>query len=76
MSKSQTRQPIAIDDPNRLIALPEVKVLVCCGHTKIYQDMAKGEFPLPIRRGRKWTRWVYGEVIDHLKKLRAQRDAA
>ncbi len=42
----------------------------------LFKMVSAGEFPQPMRRNRKWVRWLEDDVSGYLGKLRQQRDAA
>lgn len=48
--------------PDALLRLPTVQHLTGLGKTTIYALVARNEFPQPIRRGRRCTRWRAAEV--------------
>jgi prophage regulatory protein len=45
----------------RLLLLPEVRARTGKGTTRIYEEMAAGTFPRPLKRGRQSV-WVESEV--------------
>jgi prophage regulatory protein len=61
-------QPLAAADvDSALLRLPTVMALVALSKTSIYGLVARGEFPPPIRRGKRCTRWRASSVIAWLQ---------
>lgn len=61
-------QPLlAAQIADALLRLPTVQALVGLSKTTIYALAAKGEFPQPIRRGNRCTRWRSGDVTAWLQ---------
>jgi len=46
----------------RLIALPEVKQRTSLGKTTIYERIAAGTFPRPVKLGERRVAWLESEV--------------
>ena len=46
----------------RIIRLPQVKDLVGLGKTVIYSKIKAGDFPKPIKLGRRLSGWLESEV--------------
>jgi predicted DNA-binding transcriptional regulator AlpA len=61
-----------LPDQKRLLRLAEVEYITGYKHTKIYDEMAAGRFPLPLRRA-KFARW-FSDEIDAYERMRAERD--
>jgi prophage regulatory protein len=59
-----------------MLRLREVEELVGLKHTRIYQLLAEGRFPRPIRQSPKNVRWFSDEIDAYIEALRAQRDQA
>lgn len=55
---------------------PEVEALTGLSRTTIYDLMAKGRFPRPVKLTGKAVAWLEGEVAEWLEARRAERDAA
>ena len=60
--------------PLRLIPISEVTRLTGRGRSNIYASVRAGHFPAPIKDGSS-SRWVFGEVIEWIRKRVADRDA-
>jgi prophage regulatory protein len=51
----------------RILRLPEVKVMVGLGTTAVYQRIKHGDFPPPIKLGR-LSGWLESEIQQWIKK--------
>lgn len=60
---------------NECLTLRDVMALTKRGKTAIWDSVAKGRFPKPVKIGGS-TRWVRSEVEAWLAGLMAKRDAA
>ncbi|HQU48367.1 MAG TPA: AlpA family phage regulatory protein [Casimicrobiaceae bacterium] len=49
-------------EPARLLRRRQVEALIGRGRSSIYEMIAAGEFPKPIRVGRRAVRWLAHEV--------------
>lgn len=47
----------------RLLRLAEVSTMVGLGHTSIYNYIADGKFPAPVRIGIRGVRWKLSDVL-------------
>lgn len=57
----------------RLLRLPEVRKVYPKSKSTIYAEIARGEFPAPVKIGRA-SAWFEDEIDAYLEKLRAERD--
>jgi prophage regulatory protein len=53
----------------RLISAKEVEQKIGLRRTALYQRIARGEFPAPVRLSERCSRWIEGEVDDWIAKL-------
>ena len=49
-------------DDDRLLRIEEVAALTGIAKSTLYQQMARGEFPRPIRVGPRFIRWPLSEL--------------
>lgn len=56
--------------PEQRLKFTQVSTLVGLGRTKVYELIAAGEFPQPERRGKRWSRWRAGSVLEWLAASR------
>lgn len=59
----------------RLLRLPSVMHLVGKGKTSLYQAVAAGEFPKPVKIGARAAAWLESEVDAWIAEQVARRDA-
>jgi prophage regulatory protein len=59
---------------DKLLRLPEVREMVRRSTTRIYNDMAAGTFPKPIRIGMRAVAWRECELQNWLTNRIADRD--
>lgn len=59
-------------ESNSLLRLPAVMQIAALGRSSIFELTRRGEFPQPIRVGRRCTQWVESEVRDWVNKRIAQ----
>jgi prophage regulatory protein len=50
--------------PQRLLRLPEVKHITGFSRTRIYDLVAQGSFPVPIKLGARAIAWHQSEIQD------------
>jgi prophage regulatory protein len=60
----------------RILRLPEVKARTGIGRSTIYDAMARGEFPQPMKLGLRAVGWAESEIDAWLEARKARRDAA
>ena len=60
--------------PKILIPLPEVKRRTGKSKSAIYDEMAKGTFPRPVKNGAQAVAWVDQEVDAYIDRKIAARD--
>ena len=60
----------------KLLRFKAVKEKTGLGHTKIYEDMAAGSFPLPVKLSARAVRWVEDEIDAYIEAKIAERDEA
>jgi prophage regulatory protein len=58
----------------RILRRPQVEEMTGLGRSAIYEYMARGEFPRPIRLSGKSVGWLESEVGDWIKARIAERD--
>jgi prophage regulatory protein len=75
-SPENRRGRVVTGNKNRPIPLAEVEHLTGFKHSKIYNDVAAGKFPKPVRLGSKSVRWVEAEIMAWVAEQIAKRDAA
>ena len=64
-------------EPDALLTLPGVQVLVNLGKSTIYAKAQAGTFPQPVMRGNRCTRWRNGDVRGWLRAVaQPQKEAA
>jgi len=56
--------------PIRLLRRPEVERLVGLKRSTIYDLMARGEFPRPVRIGIRAVAWAESDICDWVASLR------
>lgn len=61
-STRKTTNPPQQERPSRLIRLPEVKARVGLSRSSIYQRIAEGTFPAPVRLGEKSVAWLEADI--------------
>ncbi len=60
----------------RLLRRPEVENLTGLSRARIYEKMAKGDFPRPVKTGARAVAWVESEIADWQRQRIAERDKA
>lgn len=66
--RASATQPLhAAQVADALLRLRTVEAIVALKKTSIYSLMARGEFPQPIRRGNRCTRWRSADVTAWLQ---------
>lgn len=60
----------------RILRLPEVKARTSMGRSTIYDAMARGDFPQPMKLGLRAVGWIESEVDAWVEARKAQRKAA
>lgn len=61
---------------DQILRLPEVKARTALGRSTIYDAMARGVFPQPVKLGERAVGWIEGEIAAWLDSRKAARDAA
>jgi predicted DNA-binding transcriptional regulator AlpA len=59
----------AVEEARRLLNAKAVAERVQVTPRTLWRMVAAGEFPQPLRRGRKWSRWFARDVDEYLRKL-------
>ena len=59
----------------RLLRRPEVESLTGLSRARIYEEMAAGRFPRPVKTGLRSVAWVDLEIDEWQKQLIAKRDS-
>ena len=59
-----------------ILRLPEVKARTAKSRSSIYEAIARGEFPRPIKIGARAVGWAESEITAWLECRKAQREAA
>lgn len=59
---------------NKVLRLPEVVAITGHPRSTIYDQMAKGRFPKPIRLGIRSVGWLESEIIAWQRARIAERD--
>jgi len=59
-----------------LLRLPEVVALVRLGRSAIYAAVARGEFPPPLKIGKRASAWRRADVEAWVEERVAQREGA
>lgn len=60
----------------RILRLPEVKARTTLGRSTIYDAIARGDFPQPMKLGLRAVGWIEAEVDAWVEARKAQRKAA
>ncbi len=60
----------------RLLRRPEVENLTGLSRASIYEKMAEGDFPRPVKTGARAVAWVESEIADWQRQRIAERDMA
>ena len=60
----------------RIMRRPEVEASTGLSRSTLYAMMTEGEFPRPIRLGKRAVGWAETEVSDWLDTRKAQRSGA
>lgn len=69
--QSGNKQPVtAALIPEARLRIQTVSQLTGWSASTIRRKMATGDFPQPIRDGKRCTRWIAGEVLARLRKDR------
>jgi prophage regulatory protein len=61
--------------PKKLLPFDELGDRVRMGRTKIYEEIAAGNFPRPVKTGKRGVAWVDSEIDDWIERRIAERDA-
>jgi prophage regulatory protein len=61
--------------PKNLLPFEETSKRNGKGRTAIYEEMAEGTFPPPVKTGKRGVAWVESEIDDYIERLIATRDA-
>jgi excisionase family DNA binding protein len=56
--------------PKDLLTAREVAYRLSISRRTLYRMLARGEFPLPVRRSRRWVRWRTRDLQQVLDSLR------
>ena len=62
-SRERTDSPESGSTNPRIIRRPEVSLLTGLGRSALYQRVADGDFPYPIKIGRRAVGWIESEVV-------------
>lgn len=54
---------------DRLLKIAEVKATISMGHTWIYEQIAAGKFPAPVKLSEKCSRWRESEIAAWMDRL-------
>lgn len=73
--KASIVQSISIDTPTALFKFEQTSSYIGMGRSRIYQLIADGEFPPPIKIG-KSSRWLKVEIDAWIEQQAAQRIGA
>jgi prophage regulatory protein len=66
--RTPSSQPLhAAQIADALLRLPTVLAIVALSKTTVYSMVARGDFPQPIRRGNRCTRWRSADVVAWLQ---------
>ena len=60
----------------RLLRRPDVENLTGLSRARIYEKMAQGDFPRPVKTGVRAVAWVESEIADWNRQRIAERDKA
>ena len=58
----------------RLLRRPDVENLTGLSRARIYEKMAQGDFPRPVKTGVRAVAWVESEIADWQRQRIAERD--
>lgn len=73
MAESESTNTTA--QPRRLLRMPQVSERTGQGPSSIYEAIAAGKFPKPVKLGRRTSAWVEAEVDAWIAERIAERDA-
>jgi len=65
-----------LQNPDRIIKLPEVQSLTSLSRSAVYQKMKDLEFPHSIPLGARAVGWRYGQIIEWINEQAASTNAA
>jgi prophage regulatory protein len=60
----------------RILRLQEVKARTTLGRSTIYDAIARGDFPQPMKLGLRAVGWIEAEIDAWVEARKAQRKAA
>ena len=67
-ARERIAQPLhAAQVPDALLKIATVQALTGLGKTTLYALVSRQQFPQPIRRGMRCTRWRAGDVVTWLQ---------
>lgn len=64
-----------LNQPDRLLRLPDLKPITGMGRTLTYGEIKRGRFPKPVKLGR-LSAWPESEVLAWIEARKAERSAA
>ena len=65
-----------IQNPNRVIKLPEVMSLTALSRSTVYQKIKDNEFPKSIPLGARAVGWKYTNILDWIEQQAQSEEAA
>lgn len=60
---------------DQILRRPDVQRITGLARSTIYEMVARGEFPLPVRLTRRAVGWRHSDIIEWLDARTAERDA-
>jgi prophage regulatory protein len=60
-------------DKKRILRLQTVMDVTGLSRSSIYEKMAQGEFPKPVKLGPRSVGWIAGDIEEHLDQLAAKK---
>lgn len=67
--------PIAGNQPDRLLRMPDLKPITGMGKTRTYDEIKRGRFPQPVKLGR-MSAWPESEIHAWVEARKAERSVA
>lgn len=64
-----------LDQPDRLLRLPDLKLITGMGRTRTYDEIKRDRFPKPVKLGR-GSAWPESEVRAWVEARKAERSGA
>jgi prophage regulatory protein len=67
-ARAKPQQPLhVVQIADALLRIRTVEALTAQGKSSIYALIARGDFPEPVRRGSRWSRWKSSDITAWLQ---------